>query len=94
MAKLLCILYPKRFFNENAKVTRLLLQLGMDVNKRDKHLATPLHFASSMGTQRLHWLCLTMVQMSMHRMTMARPRYTEYHCAQSIKDMTTLILHS
>jgi ankyrin repeat protein len=36
-------------FNENAKVMRLLLQLGVDVNKRDKHLATPLHFASFFG---------------------------------------------
>ena len=35
---------------ENANVTRLLLQRGMDVNRRDsKQQATPLHFASFRG---------------------------------------------
>ena len=35
---------------ENANVTRLLLQRGMDVNRRDsKQRATPLHFASFLG---------------------------------------------
>ena len=35
--------------DENANVTRLLLQQGIDVNARDKQQATPLHCASSYG---------------------------------------------
>ena len=50
VARPLCILYPEETFSiENANLVRLLLQFGMDVSSRDKHLETPLHFASSRG---------------------------------------------
>ena len=37
------------YSDENANVTRLLLQQGIDVNARDKQQETPLHCASSYG---------------------------------------------
>jgi ankyrin repeat protein len=35
--------------DEHANIVRLLLQQEVDVNARDKHMETPLHFASSRG---------------------------------------------
>ena len=42
-------LVSKFVYNESPNVTRLLLQQGMDVNRRDKQQATPLHFTSFRG---------------------------------------------